>query len=177
MATVPIPHAWSAGDYATSGNMQTLTDAISFLQGPQRTFSYLFADYTIGSGNSGVEVPIPMTGETYDQPESFHSTTTNTSRFTALTSGLYLFTGQVAHAFSTNTGLRGASLYKNGTDGRATNRVPAANSQTAYVQVNAQIAMSVNDYVELTAYQNSGGAAVITSGPGTTFLQAVRLGA
>lgn len=171
MATLPNPHAWVAGDDATSGNLQTLTDAINFLKDPPRCHAFQNSAQSPASGTSFVAVTLDSeTGEV--DTDAMHSTVTNTSRFTAVTAGRYRFIGQVA--FTNNaTGIRAAGLRKNGTTVFAEQTHASAGTVTHYEQVVDEVLLSVGDYVELVCWQTSGGALALVTGAVATFMHAV----
>lgn len=166
MATLPAPHTWTASDDATSARMQSLTYGIEFLQATPRAEASLAATATLGT--SGLETVIPLTNESLDT-DGMHSTTVNTSRFTCVTAGRFLFVAQIGHAASTATGLRGTELWKNGVASART-RFAVNAVQASYVQCIREITLAVGDYVEMYGYQSSGGSADIISGAASTFL-------
>lgn len=100
---------------------------------------------------------VNFTAETYDTA-SGHSTTTNTSRYTATKAGYYLCSGAVAFQFNNTTGSRAAFLSKNGVGwaGSSGSIVPVNGLPTRVVTPAAIINLALNDYVELWAYQNAG---------------------
>lgn len=90
-----------------------------------------------------------------------HSGVTNPSRYTVQVAGTYRVSGVVT--FSSNaTGTRAADLQKNGV------RFPSNSSGASFVQAVAgflsvqvpatNIVCAVGDYIEMGAFQNSGGA-------------------
>ncbi len=104
---------------------------------------------------------ITWDSENYDT-DSLHSTVTNTSRITIPTGkgGKWLFTGCMAFA-SNGTKVRRANLVVNGT----TSYLPIAQQATAATDgdsTHGTFAWPLNlvagDYVEMQAYQNSGGS-------------------
>lgn len=98
---------------------------------------------------------------------SGHSSVTNNSRYTVQVAGTYRVSGAVQ--FPTNgTGIRGVEIFKNGTSQNGVNQLSPSNSSTfTSVPVPASnIACVVGDYIEIAAYQNSGGA-LTTQGNGT----------
>jgi hypothetical protein len=109
--------------------------------------------------------------------DDMHSTSTNTSRITINTAGVYLFTCQMTLAGSGAAGSRVlASLSKAGTEA-VTNgaRVDTGNtSASSPVAVSLSLALScaVNDYFEWQVFQSSGGNRTVD---GSTF-SAVWLG-
>lgn len=86
-----------------------------------------------------------------------HSTSVNPSRFTALVAGLYLIGGTVG--FATNaTGERIVRIQKNGTVIPTFQNVMAVTGDNTFVGVAPMpLVLAVNDYVEIAAYQTSGG--------------------
>lgn len=87
-----------------------------------------------------------------------HSTSSNTSRLTVPTgeAGVYTIGGAVEFASNT-TGERILAIRLNGTTDLARQRVDSAGGQVA-LTVFTDYALVAADYVELTAYQSSGGA-------------------
>lgn len=105
--------------------------------------------------NSTTVVSFPS--EDYDT-DDMHSTSVNTSRLTITTPGVYAVSAGVVWDIN-GTGLRVCTLRINGTTNIADisqTNVGAANftSQT----LTTHYSFVLNDYVELTVYQNSGGA-------------------
>jgi hypothetical protein len=86
-----------------------------------------------------------------------HSTSANTSRLTCRVAGLYSIGGSIGFAANA-VGDRFASLRLNGATyiGQAGGKASAVVQTAANVQTEYRLA--VGDYVELLAYQNSGGA-------------------
>lgn len=100
---------------------------------------------------------------------SGHSTTTNTSRYTAQVAGYYDVVGKVGFVTS-GTGRRIGTLYVNGAElgYTRTEQTPSgtAASNTTCIAL-APVFLNVNDYVELFAFQSSG-APLNTSATPTT---------
>lgn len=153
------PHAWTAGDNATSTFMQTLTDAISQLQGsaPAAGALDLFraTQATAQTGlTSSVFTSITFaTGAEIIDSASGHSETTDTSRYVGKTPGYYDLTGAVAFAAVSSGTYRAARFAKNGTaiDGSRGFATPVAGTIAASA-VCAPTAVYLNgttDYVEL----------------------------
>lgn len=165
MATVPVPHTWSAGDYATSTALQTLTDSLLWWMGSATSTGahrpLLRVRNTVGFSlaTSGTPAAIPLDTEDSDT-DSWHSTVTNTSRFTAQTAGRLRLAGQAQFAANA-TGVRVVFLALNGAELVGTRTEVAAASgtlPTCIATVPDVIPMVVGDYVELWANQTSGGA-------------------
>lgn len=120
--------------------------------------------------SAGVSIPnnadtaVVFDTESYDT-DSMHSTVSNTARLVAPVAGKYDIKGRLA--FNANaTGLRYLKIRLNGTtviDWDAENSPTAG--QTTFLGVARDSLMSASDYVELLAFQNSGGALGTGSGP------------
>ena len=108
--------------------------------------------------SNAVDTAITWQSEDFDT-DGFHSTVTNTSRFTIPSGkdGKYLITGQLS--FDVNaTGSRTVSLYKNGSNTNLLAQVPAApGSKFTGVVFSIIVALVATDYVEIYGGQNSGG--------------------
>ena len=97
--------------------------------------------------------------------DAFHSTSSNTSRITIPTgkAGMYLITGQINWA-SNATGVRDGAIYKNGVVMTQAFVQPATNGAWSASSVSQIQELAVGDYIELFAYQTSGGALNINGG-------------
>jgi hypothetical protein len=120
---------------------------------------------------------ISFGAELFDS-DNFHSNTTNNSRITIPSgkAGKYLITG--ANIFLTNsTGIRSIRFYKNGSLIYFYN-MEAATSANTIMNVSYLADLAVNDYVEMIAYQTSGGALTMTNDDSSgTFLAVTYQGA
>jgi len=121
---------------------------------------------------------LSLNTEDFDS-DGMHDTASNSSRFVvpAGQAGVYLLIGQVNFAANA-TGIRDACFRKNGTEEFAYTQVaPASASVTTIIRVQALVELVAGDYVELCAYQSSGGALNTGSGTRSTtnILQAARL--
>lgn len=101
-----------------------------------------------------------MNSERYDN-DTIHDTASNTSRLTAKTAGLYAIGGNVVFATNT-TGRRLARLLVNGATVIGQVEIPPTSGGEASIQVTADYQLAVNDWVELQAFQSSGGALNVT---------------
>ena len=87
-----------------------------------------------------------------------HSTTTNTSRMTIVTAGVYQVNGWVDFALNT-TGMRGIGLRVGGSTYLATDYRNAVSTVSGTAAtVNMLWKFAAGEYVELVAYQSSGGS-------------------
>lgn len=88
---------------------------------------------------------------------AMHSTTLNSSRFTALVAGRYLVGGSIGFIVNT-TGNRIVQVRKNGTFLIAYEDGVGLGTDGTFIRVPTVIvSMAANDYVEFLAYQSSGG--------------------
>lgn len=173
MATLPAPHTWTAGDDATSGFLQTLTDAINFLIDPP--FAHVYQDTAISLATSGSFQVITFNQEARDN-DTMHSIVSNTSRLVATTAGRYQIWGAVSMAANA-TGLRAWQLRKNANASNSGGTLlpdayyASAGSATGTVlAISAEVLLAATDYIEVFARQDSGGALNTLSGDGRLYL-------
>lgn len=102
--------------------------------------------------------------------DSMHSTVTNTGRITLNTAGLYIVTGHAEFAANA-TGVRGLQVLRNtDADGIAQIYYQAAPATTGTAITVATVwKFAAGDYIQLRAFQNSGGALNINYGGANTF--------
>ena len=134
---------------------------------------YRTTNQTIANGTYTI---ITFDAESYDT-DAFHSTATNTGRMTvpAGKAGKDLISGFVGFA-SNNTGYRLIRLQKNGSTVSYFSATPFS-GDTNTVPLSYTIDLAVADYIELNAYQNSGGNLGVESTSQYTTFQINYLGA
>lgn len=122
---------------------------------------------------NGTWTALNLNTESYDT-DAFHSTSTNTSRLVvpAGLAGMYIVSGFMQFA-SNATGIRSIQITKNASGDTASTSTATA-SGAMWMQANAVMKLAVGDYVELNAYQNSGGNLDVTAG--NTVFRMVRVG-
>jgi hypothetical protein len=100
---------------------------------------------------------IPLDQEQYDT-DSYHSTSTNTSRITIPSgkTGYYQVNGQIVFNQSGGGGSRQLVIYVNGSSAFASPDISAPSSQYPGVALTWNAYLTAGDYVELYAYQTSG---------------------
>jgi hypothetical protein len=100
---------------------------------------------------------ITLNSERFDT-DSFHSTASNTSRLTVPTGmgGIYQITAQARFA-SNSTGIRLILVRLNGTTTIAQQSMTAISGNETDMVLSTVYNLAAGDYVELLAYQNSGG--------------------
>lgn len=105
---------------------------------------------------NGVFTALTFDSEVFDT-DSMHSTVTNTSRITCVTAGIYTITGEIAIAQSGLGLARTAAIRFNNTTYIALQQAPPVTGYDTRLSVSVIWQMAVNDYVELQAFQDSGG--------------------
>lgn len=165
MATVPATFTAAAGSVFTAATWNTYSrDAVAFLVAPP-----LFIGRQTNSQNISTSTWTAITFDTEDiDRDGGHSTSSNTSRYTAQTQGYYLCSGKVAFV-SNSTNRRWTRWDVNGSEINATRlSAQAANGDATEIPgVGRWVFLNVGDYVELKGFQDSGGTVatnVSTSG-------------
>jgi hypothetical protein len=155
---VPVPYTAATGNFLTSAlwNAQ-VRDPLTFVTDPPRFVGYAATTPTFTTGTTSVSIPLDQ--EIIDT-EGGHSTSTNTSRYTAQVAGLYLVSYSVSFAPNA-TGNRQVRLVVNGAalnQGGVSVEGPACNGTNSWIGSGAaHVYLNVGDYLELQAWQNSGG--------------------
>jgi hypothetical protein len=136
--------------------------------------AYKSAGQTI---SNNTQTAITWSNEYFDT-DAFHSTVTNTSRFTIPSGkdGKYLFTATARFA-ANSTGIRSWTYYKNGSGAMqptAQNALSSGGSAMSAVYATSLVA---GDYIELFCFQTSGGNLDILSDADNTYITVIYLGA
>lgn len=160
MATVPATHTFG-GTVATSSEMNSYArDPLNFLLNKPETQVRQTATQTL---TSAVFASITFDIEDLDKnPDGSknHSTSVNTSRFTAVYAGWYRISGSICFAPNA-TGIRESRWAVNGTPLNASaamiQSVTSGGTNTILVATTQLAFLNVNDYVELQGLQSSGG--------------------
>jgi len=126
---------------------------------------------------TGTWTAVTFSSEIYDT-DNLHDTSTNTSRITipAGLTGKYLFTGSVVFAASA-TGVRGISLYKDGSPYKEILMDSASSSYSTIQSWSAISSLVAGSYYETFVYQESGGSINLNNGTSGTSFQIQYLGA
>jgi hypothetical protein len=158
VATVPVEMTAVAGAVLTAAQWNSnVRDAVNFLLSPPTCELRQTVAQSIANGGSGTAVNLDT--EDIDN-DGMHSTVTNTSRVTAQTAGRYQFGGGVVYAANaTNrricwwalngTAVTGSEATTAGSAVAGGSTGPAARTKSVF--------LNVGDYVELVAFQDSGG--------------------
>lgn len=164
MAVVPTPATFAFGTPAPSATMTTgVGDPLRFLLAPP--IAELWQDTGVSLVTSGTYQALGFNQEDVDSANG-HSTTTNTSRYTAVYSGWYRIGGGVAIVSDgSGTGNRAVKIYVNGTPAQASLVLERGLSgNTCGVPVRSKLVyLNAGDFVEIYAMQSSGGA-LLTAG-------------
>lgn len=165
MGTVPAPYTPTAGDDATQARVLTWADAANYLLGnatsggSKRPLCVMRQTVAQAVAN-GTNVAVTLDVEDVDY-DNGHSTVTNTSRYTAGTAGWYFLAGVVAYVANA-TGDRECRFRLNGTTFlNASDAAGAADptaGQPTIIHATTYVFLNAGDYVELIAFQQSGGA-------------------
>jgi len=105
--------------------------------------------------STGAWTAVPFDQEVTDT-DNMHDTVTNSSRVTIRTPGVYQIVGRAIPVVNA-TGIRGLALYVNGA-AIAENEEQPTSAAGHGMDVTHTVALNAGDYVELFAYQSSGGA-------------------
>lgn len=154
---IPSTRLFTAGEVETGAYLNSaVTNLGNFMLGkPIATLRQTAAQSLAVSGTA-----YALTFDTEDiDRDNGHSTSTNTTRYTAQTAGWYYVFGQVSITGNV-TGSRTASLRVNSAALNTTQVISAytLNSNTWTAPTSGMIYLNVGDYVELWASQTSGGA-------------------
>jgi hypothetical protein len=101
------------------------------------------------------QTALSLNSERWDT-DTIHDTVTNNSRLTAKTAGYYQIEGNIRWA-ANNSGRREIYITLNGSTELASVDEWTASAQTMDMNVSTTYSLSVNDYVELEVWQNTGG--------------------
>lgn len=158
------PRTWTAGETVTAAIMNThVRDNLAAIVAAQPLIipaARVTHDANQSIPNSSATA-IAFNTETLDT-DTMHDNSTNNTRLTCKTAGIYSIFAQARFA-SNATGDRILAIVLNGTTTLVNQRVPAVNGNVTSLNVYTEYSLAVNDYVEATAFQNSGGALNVQS--------------
>ena len=125
---------------------------------------------------NGADVALTFNSENFDT-DSFHSTSTNTSRLTIPSGkgGKYLLSGAVSWGANNST-LRSVKVYKNGSILNQPSQAQGTNDGNI-TPVSNVYELIATDYLEVYVRQNSGGSLDVQGGTQQTTIQLSYLGA
>lgn len=127
------------------------------------------------TSTDSVWLPIQFDVEDFDT-SGFHSTSSNTSRFTAPFTGNYLLSGVMS--FDANAaGFRATAIRRDGTQFHLLHTIATLATAQTRVSDSYTIRLDAGSYVEYMALQNSGSSVPILGGVAETRFGMVYLGA
>lgn len=166
-------YSFKVRNLSETNHLEVRSDGIVNMPNNPNCRVYLNAAQLIGTG---AWTAIGFPAENFDTA-AMHDNVTNNSRITIPTGGdgKYMIAGSVRIAANA-TGTRGARVYLNGTTNLAVNRKNnlGAGTQT-WVHISTLEDLSAGDYVELHAYQDSGGNLNVTTGRANTFFAVTKV--
>jgi hypothetical protein len=120
------------------------------------------------------------TAITFDQEiadtNTMHDNSTNNSRITIKQAGRYHIVGNIRWESSSSSGYgRTLRITKNGTEIAAHVLIPSSTISSPSQNVDIYLNLSVNDYIELKVYQDSGGNLDISRWSPNTYLQVAQI--
>lgn len=165
MATVPVQRTWAATYKVTAADLNTnVRDAVNFLLNPPA--AEIFQSVAQSPLNATVTL-ITFDTAVINNDGAWGSGTSTT--WTCQTAGTYRVTGAVSYAANA-TGVRGVQPQVNGSAlFTAYFPPPPAGTATVVIPTWSQH-FSVGDTLKIGAYQTSGSALALATGPQMTFL-------
>ena len=149
----------------------TATNGIKWAAVPSSTPSFVGVRLTLSANQScanNTGTMINWDTENYDT-DAFHSTSTNTSRITIPAGKAGYYSISATGAFSSNsTGQRYFAFYKNGSFEQIFGRAAGYSADTV-LSGTVVLNLAVGDYIQIEAFQNSGGALNFESGISSQF--------
>lgn len=161
---VPIPASEVPGNFVTGALWNAnVYNGLTFLLNPPIFYGYQASGQSLVSGTGTAVTLDTEVLDTYGG----HSTTTNTSRYTAQVAGTYLVWGGACVNGATSQTYIAAFIAKNGTEQPGSRGMLPANSSHTYTvpAVMVPVVMAVNDYVEI--YVQADGTSPTTHGGAT----------
>lgn len=138
------PHTWTGAQTFGVGTLLAAMDQVRVTN---------VADQVIATSTRTV---LTFDTEDYDN-NALHSTSSNTSRLTCPVSGLYHIFGQITFTASAAGNIRLSDIFFNNTAMLAQGSATPNAAARGFPNVSTQYRMTVGDYVELRAFQDTGG--------------------
>lgn len=158
-------------DSTTATGLKWATPAASSFSG-----SSIYRTGSAQNINNGTWTILTFDSEYFDT-DSYHSTTTNTGRFTIGTTGYYQIGAQLAWSAS-SSGVRHHRIVKNGSTDivyRVLGVATPSGSEVSY-EINYLASLTSGDYIEFQVYQDSGGTLTADVNPNRTFFTINKVG-
>lgn len=148
------------GDWQT---LRRVVDAIAQRLNPPLPQARVYNDTSANNTlTTAVEATVVFNKERWDNGD-LHSTSANTGRLTAPITGLYAFGASIAIA-SNATGRRYVGFRVNGTTSLGFVELAAVNGDDTYFMPSSSYRLAAGDYVEVRAFQDSGGNLNVNAG-------------
>jgi hypothetical protein len=140
--------------------LRRLRDRVATLEGlesaPTNIICRVYNSAAISHTTSGTFQALTFDSERFD-PSGMHSTSSNTSRITVPRAGKYLIGATIRFALSA-TGARQVRLRVNGATTIAQCNTAAYSGLEMVLNISTVYQLAANDYVEVLAWQDTGGA-------------------
>lgn len=166
--TLTVKKVGGTGVTVTQGKIALLlydsSDIVRAVSDPAMTSAVAARAYHNADQSISTATPtaLALNSERYDT-DVIHDTSSNNSRLTCKTAGKYCMAGLAGFAAHA-TGWRAVYIRLNGSTLIAANRaLNIGASDAIYLPVSCDYDLAINDYVELVAEQNSGGALNVLS--------------
>ena len=171
------PRTWVNAETVTHTQLNThIRDNLDFLHSKDHCSVYDSSDQSIADSTWA---NLNFDSEHFDS-NTMHSTVTNNARVKCNSDGLYLCVFKVTFATNT-TGTRRVQIRENaagssaGGTARGVWNGEGLSSETTIIGGSRLLRLVDTDYVEIFAYQTSGGALNVTMGSAETWLQLMQL--
>lgn len=151
---VPSPRTFVPGEVEAGAYFNAMRDALIFALNPPEALVTQIAVQSLANATFTAINFDATTVDTYGG----HSNTTNNSRYVAQVAGWYWCQGQVCYDNTSSAGARQVFLAKNGSRLGTAFQCAPGTSTSQGLSVGALVQLAVGDYVEVQAWQNSGGA-------------------
>ena len=153
------PGAVTAGDPLPAAYLNTTRANGAWFSEPPQCSVY---SSSVQSVTDSTVTAMACGSESLDN-NGMHSTTSNTSRITAVNAGRYTLTGTASFA-ANSTGMRRLTFRLNGTTEYDLVQVAATSvGSSVILSASRTFTLAISDYDEMTVYQSSGGALNVTA--------------
>jgi hypothetical protein len=147
------------GDILTAAWCDQVRDNEEFLIDPPSCSVFNSATQTLSS-TSVTWTSLTCDSENFDN-DSMHSTSSNTARITAQTTGRYQLTATLEYV-ANSTGFRGVRFFENGATIYLSQLLLPVTGAATRIQGTRNITLTAGEYVEVQGIQNSGGNLDVT---------------
>jgi hypothetical protein len=164
------PKTWSTNEVVTAANMNThLRDNMAFVGSPPSCSVFNSGAQSV---TSSTFVAMTANSERWDT-DTMHSTVSNTSRITATTAGRYQFNTTMTIAANASGGRAIGYAINGGATVQVQAQTTAGGSVNHVMSASFTLVMAATDYVEVQAWQSSGGNLNVTLDEFSAFMISV----